>query len=154
MLERLFPPSIDNVYRGPKIALWLFGSVVLLKGGVGLGTILNGRSAAISTDGIPLDTFSPAGEQAFVALLAAWGLSQVMLNALGLLVLIRYRSMVAFMFAVLLFEHLARRAIFWALPMPRAEHAPGYLINLVFVAIMITGLVLSLRTAGRNVARD
>jgi hypothetical protein len=148
MLQELFPQRIDNEYRGHKLALWLFAALVLLKGGIGIGTMFNGRSAAISTDGIPLSTFGPAGEQAFVSVLAAWGLSQLMLNLIGLLVLLRCRALVPFMFALLLLEHLARRTIFWMLPMPRAEHAPGYFINMAFVAVMVAGLILSLRRRG------
>ena len=70
MLQRILPQRVDNTFRGHWLALWLFGALVLAKGGIGLGTIFNGRSAATSSDGIPLDTFSPAGEHAFVALFA------------------------------------------------------------------------------------
>jgi hypothetical protein len=144
MLHQLLPPRIDNAYRGHTLALWLFGLLVLMKGGIALGTIFNGRSAAISADGIPLDTFTPAGEQAFVSLLAAWGLSQFVLNLIGLLVLVRYRAMIPFMFALLLLEHLGRRLVFWILPIVRTEMSPGFFVNLLFVAVMIVGLVLSL----------
>ena len=146
MLRRLFPQRIDNTYRGHRLALWLFALLVLMKGGIGLGTIFNGRSAAISADGIPLDTFTPAGEQAFVSIFAAWGLSQLMLNLIGLLVLVRYRAMVPFMFALLLLEHLSRRLIFWILPIARTETPPGVFVNVLFVVVMIVGLVLSLRS--------
>jgi len=144
MLRRLFPQRIDNTYRGHRLALWLFALLVLMKGGIGLGTIFNGRSAAISADEIPLDTFTPAGEQAFVSIFAAWGLSQLMLNLIGLLVLVRYRAMVPFMFALLLLEHLSRRLIFWILPIARTETPPGVFVNVLFVVVMIVGLVLSL----------
>lgn len=148
MLHRLLPRRIDNTYRGPTLALWLFGALILMKGGIGLGTMFNGRSAAISADGIPLDTFTPAGEQAFVSLFAAWGLSQLVLNLLGLLALVRYRAMVPFMFALLLLEHLCRKLVFLFLPMPRTGSSPGYAVNLVIVSLMVVGLVLSLREEG------
>ena len=146
MLGQLLPRRIDNTYRGHRLALWLLAVLVLMKGGIGLGTIFNGYSAATSADGIPLDTFTPAGEQAFVSLFAAWGLSQLMLNLIGLLVLVRYRAMVPFMFALLLLEHLSRKLIFWVLPITRAGTPPGFFINLVLVAVMVVGLVLSLWT--------
>ena len=146
MLHQLFPRHIDNTYRGHRLALWLLAVLVLMKLGIGLGTILNGHSAAISADGIPLDTFTPAGEQAFVALFAAWGLSQLMLNLIGVLVLARYRAMVPFMYGLLLLEHLGRKLIFFVLPIPRSGTPPGFFINLVLVAVMVVGLVLSLRT--------
>ena len=61
MLRQLLPQRIDNRYRGHRLALWLLAVLVLMKGGIGLGTIFNGHSAAASADGIPLDTFTPAG---------------------------------------------------------------------------------------------
>lgn len=146
MLERFLPRHIDNTYRGQRPALWLFGLVVLMKGAIGLGTIFNGRNAAISADGIPLDSFTVLGAQAFVSLFAAWGLAQLMLNLTGLVVLLRYRAWIPFMYVLLLVEHLARKLIFWVMPLPRTGEAPGYLINLVIVAVMIAGLLLSLRT--------
>jgi hypothetical protein len=145
MLDRLLPKRIDNAYRGHKLALWLLAALVLVKGGIGLGTIFNGHSAATSADGIPLDTFTPAGAQAFLALFAAWGLSQLVLNLIGVLVLVRYRALVPFMFALLLLEHLGRRLIFVVLPIARNGRPPGLVINLALLAVMIVGLVLSLQ---------
>ena len=146
MLIQLLPQRIDNTHRGHWLGLWLFAVVIIMKGGIGLGTIFNGRSAAIDADGIPLDSFGSAGADAFVSLFAAWGLSQVMLNLIGLLALIRYRALVPFMFALLLLEHLCRKLIFLVLPLARSESAPGFYINLGIVAVMVAGLILSLRS--------
>ncbi len=144
MFQKLLPPVLDSSYRGHRVALWLFAALLALKGTIGLGTIFNGRSAATSADGIPLDTFSPAGEQAFIALFAAWGLGQVALLIVGLVALVRYRSMVPFMFSLLLLEHLGRKLVFVILPIARTDSAPGYLINLAIIAAMVVGLALSL----------
>jgi hypothetical protein len=65
---------------------------------------------------------------------------------LCILVLFRYRAMVPFMFALLLLEHLGRKLILFVMPIARTESPPGVLINLALVAVMIVGLVLSLRT--------
>ena len=153
MLTRLLPPHIDNTYRGHRVALWLFGLIVFVKGAIGMGTIFNGRNAAISADGIPLETFTPAGEQAFVSLFAAWGLAQLTLNLMALLVLVRYRALVPFMFALLLAEHLVRRLIFLVMPIARTGTHPGFAVNLMLVVVMIVGLVLSLRSAGAHATR-
>jgi len=145
MLDRLLPRRVDNSYRGHKLALWLFALVVLMKTSIGLGTIVNGRNAAISADGIPLDTFTPAGAQAFVALFAAWGLAQAMIGLLCIVVLVRYRALVPFLYSLLLLEHLARKFIFIVMPVARTGEAPGFFINLALVAFMVAGLLLSLR---------
>jgi hypothetical protein len=92
-----------------------------------------------------LDSFSPAGTQAFLSIFAAWGLAQAALGLLCIVVLVRYRRLVPFMFSLLLLEHLARRLIFLVMPIARTPDAPGLFINLGLAAVLIVGLVLSLR---------
>ena len=145
LLERLLPTRADE-YRGHPLALWLFGAVVLMKTGIGLGTLFNGRNAAVEADGIALASFGEAGADAFVSLFAAWGLAQATLAALCWIVLWRYRGLVPLMFAALLFEHLLRKTIFVVLPIERLPGtAPGLAINIALVAAMLVGLTLALR---------
>jgi hypothetical protein len=141
---KILPRQVDNTYRGYKLALWLFGLLVLMNTSISLGTIFNGRDAASSADGIPLDTFTPAGARAVVSLFALWGLSQLMICLLCIVVLVRYRAMVPFMFALLLLEHLSRRLILQIMPIATTGTPPGYFINLGLLALMIVGLALSL----------
>jgi hypothetical protein len=44
MLKQLLPQCIDNAYRGHKLALWLFGLVVLVRVFQSLVSIFNGYS--------------------------------------------------------------------------------------------------------------
>jgi hypothetical protein len=145
MLSRILPPRIDNAYRGHPLALWLFVPVVLFKTAIALGTIFNGRRAAQSADGIPLDSFGAAGAEAFLALFAIWGLSQLVFSVLGILALTRYRAMIPLVFVLLLLEHLARKWILLVKPIARTGAPPGIYINLGLLVVMILGLVLSLR---------
>lgn len=145
MFDRLLPRHIDNTFRGHRLALWLFGAVVFMKTSIGLGTIFNGRNAAVSADGIPLDTFGPPGAQAFLSVFAVWGLAQATIGFLCLIVLVRYRAMVPLMFALLLLEHLLRRLVFFVMPIARTAEAPGFLINVALIAVLVVGLALSLR---------
>jgi hypothetical protein len=150
MLNPLLPQRADNTYRGQKLALWIFGLAVLMKGTIGLNSIFNGHTVASSADGIPLDTFTPAGAQAVVSLFALLGLSHVVICLLCIVVLVRYRALIPFMFALLLLEHLSRRLILLALPIVRTGAPPGFVVNLILLALMIAGLGLSLwnREAG------
>ena len=150
MLNQLLPRTVDNTYRGQKLALWLFGLVVLMKLAISLNSIINGHTVASSADGIPVDTFTPAGAQAFVSLFAAWGLAQVVICVLCIVVLIRYRALVPFLFLVLLLEHLSRRLIFYVMPIVRTGTSTNLTVNLVLLTLMIVGLALSLwNRAGR-----
>ena len=148
MLDALCPQRIDNTYRGYKLALWLFGLVVFMRIAQGLVCIFDGYSVAMSADGIPLDTYTPAGAQAVVSMFALLGLFHVIIGLVCVLVLLRYRGMVPFMFALLILEFLGRRLILQLLPIARTGVPPGSIVNLVVLGVMIVGLVLSLWRRG------
>ena len=144
MLDRLLPRTIDNDYRGQKAALWLLGLLLLMKTAMGLNSIINGYKVASSADGIPLDAYPPAAASTIVALFGIWGLGHFMLCLIGILVFARYRSMIPFVFALFLFEHLARKSILRLHPIVRTGNPPASFINLALLALMIVGLALSL----------
>ncbi len=146
MLNQILPRHVDNTYHGYKLALWLFALIVFMKVAMSLNSIFNGYFVASSADGIPLDTFTPAGAQAVVSLFAAWGLAQLIICLLCILALARYRALVPFMFALVLLEHLSRRLIFQVMPIVRTGTPPGFSVNLVLLALMVVGLALSLRS--------
>ncbi|MDQ3804593.1 MAG: hypothetical protein M3416_12260 [Acidobacteriota bacterium] len=154
MFDRLLPRHADNTYHGHKLALWLFAILVLMKSAISLNSIFNGYSVATSADGIPLDTYTPAGAQAVVSAFAAWGLAQFTICLLCILVLARYRAMIPFMFVLLLLEHLCRRLIFWVMPIVRTGTPPGFYVNLLLTALMVVGVALSLRSRDSRQAKD
>jgi len=150
MVNELLPKRIDNTYRGAKLAPWLFALLLLLKTVISLNSIFNGYSVATSADGIPLDTFPPGAAQTIVSDFALWGLSQFMLCLLGILVLARYRSMIPFMFALLLLEYSSRKLILHFLPVVKIGTPPGFYVNLILLTLMIVGLALSLWSRGNR----
>jgi hypothetical protein len=148
IFNQLLPARVDNRYRGYKLALWLFGVVMFMKIAMSLNSIFNGYTVATSADGIPLDTFTSAGAQTVLSLFALLGLSQFLFCLLGILVLVRYRSLIPFMYALLLLEYLSRRLIIHFIPVVRTGTPPGLYVNLALLAVMIVGLALSLRSRG------
>lgn len=152
--DRLLPRPIDNTYHGYKLALWLFALLVLMKTGIGLNSIFNGYFVASVADGIPLETFPSAAAGAVVSLFAIWGLAQFVICLLCLLALVRYRSLIPFMFALLLLEHLSRRLILYLMPIVRTGTPRGLYINLGLIALMIVGLALSLWRRDRCQAKE
>jgi putative Mn2+ efflux pump MntP len=144
MSSPLLPRRADNEYRGRKVALWIFGLVVFVKLAMGLNATFNGRSVATTADGIPLDTYTPAGAQAFVSVFALLGVAHVVLGLLCVLVLVRYRALVPVMFAFLLLEHLGKRLVVRMLPIERIGAPPASVINVALFTLMVVGLALSL----------
>ena len=111
MFNQLLPQRIDNTYRGYRLALWLFGLLLVLKVVMSLNSIFNSYNVATTADGIPLDSFTPAGAQTAVSLFALSAFSRLVISLLGILALARYRAMVPLMLALLLLEHLGRTLI-------------------------------------------
>ena len=151
----MIPRTIDNNYRGQKLALWLFGLVVLMKVVMSVNSIFNGPSVITGADGIPLDSYPPAAARTVVALFALLGLSNFIICVVCIVALVRFRSAIPFLFALLVLEHLSRKLILELLPIARTGTPPGSTINLIVLGLMIVGLALSLwrRGASSDVSR-
>lgn len=154
MLEYLLPPCFDNVYRGHRIALWLFVLLLFMKVSMSINSIFNGVSVITTADGIPIATYPAGAAQTIVSLFALMGFSRLILCALSVLVLVRYRSMVPLMFALFLVEHLGRKLIAFYIPIIRVGAPPASAVNLVLLALMFAGLPLSLWIRGHAAAHD
>ena len=144
MVNDLLPRSADNAYRGHKLALWLFGLLVLMKSVIGVNSIVNGAAVMSTADGIALNAYPAAAAQNLVALWALVGLAHVIIGALGVVVLIRYRSMVPLMFVLLMLQHLGGRLILQFHPIVRTGAPPAAAINATLLILMIVGFALSL----------
>jgi hypothetical protein len=144
MFERVLPTTIDNTYRGHKLGLWIFGLIAVMRLVIGINSIFNGWNVLTSADGIPLDTYPSGAAQSMVSLWALLGLSRVVLSVLCLVVLVRYRGLVPFLFVLFLLQHLSGELIARFLPLARTGAPPASAINFTFLALIILGLVLSL----------
>lgn len=143
-LSQLLPPRIDNTYRGRKLALWLFGIVVTVRILQSLVVIFNGHYVVQSADGVPIETFTPPAAQTVVALFALSALSRLFIFLLGVLTLVRYRSVIPFMFAFLIVYYLAGQLLLQFVPIVRVGTPRGPLVNLILFFLLVIGLALSL----------
>lgn len=154
MLDTLLPRSLDNEYRGSRVALWLFGLVVALKGTQSLAILFNGRSTAMGADGVPLDAFAPAAAQTVVAVFAQASLWRLFFCLVGALVLMRYRRGVPLMFSLFALNYLAAQLAFAFVPLPRVGAPVGPVVNLILFVLMLVGLGLSLWRRGGPAATE
>jgi hypothetical protein len=153
MFERLFPKQLDNKFRGYRLAIWLFVPIILLKTVIGVNSILMTRQIASSADGIPLDSYSAAAAQAVVALFALLGMWQLILVLIAFVALWRYRSMIPFLYLVLLIQMLGNRALNFLHPIAAAAAsgpAPGSYLSLGLLAATVLGLVLSVLDGAKS----
>lgn len=143
ILNRLLPPRIDNTYRGPKVALWLFGLIVFIHILQSVMVIVNGYSIAQSADGIPLETYPVAAAQTILAIFTISSLRRLIISLICAGVLFRYRSAVSLMFVVLGLNYLGGQVILQFIPIVRVGTPPGVVVNLAMFGLTIGGLVLS-----------
>ncbi|HAM52878.1 MAG TPA: hypothetical protein DCP92_20090 [Nitrospiraceae bacterium] len=144
MRFRILPQQIDNTYKGQKLALWLFGFVLLIKIVQSTVILINGGSVVKGADGIPLDTFSPDAAHTVVALFALTSLYRLIICLLGVIALVRYRGIITLMFAVLVIEYIVRQLILYFYPLGSIGAPPGPIVNFVLFLISVIGFALSL----------
>jgi len=116
MLNRLFPPNINNQYQGSWIALWLFIPVLLLKSIMGfnfsgLNPFIDLKDILQSVDGVPMDTYPAAVVTTIVNVSSAWGIALLSLCLFVWLIVLRYRSALPLAILVVLVEQLGRTGL-------------------------------------------
>ena len=145
MIARLFPGQFDNRYEGWRTALWILGLLLFLRLVMSVNSIFNTESVAAGADKFPLASYGADGARAVLMLFALHSLAELMLVAVGIAALARYRAMVPFVFLLLTAEHVGRRLIVQGYAIDRsAPTTAAYVINYGMLALLVAGLVLSL----------
>jgi len=144
MLDKIFPRQFDNSYRGYKTALWIFGLITAVRTLQSIFIIFNGYMTVRDADGIPIDTYPAEVAQTIVGLFGLISLWRFIFSLLSIIVLVRYRSAVPLMFALLILNFLGAQLLSQFVPLVRVGTPPGPIVNLVLVVLMLIGLVLSL----------
>src|SRR5579864_289537 len=147
MLNQIFPKKFDNTFRGHWLAIWLFAPVVFMELAMGVNSIINTRTVVMSADGIPLDRYGAGGADAVIALFAIAGLFRVLLALQGVVVLIRYRTMIPLMYLELLILQLGSKALLLVHPVAKSGVSTAHLGSAFIFAIigmLLIGFVLSI----------
>ena len=144
MLEKLFPKTVDNRYRGMSFAKWVFVAMTILTIARSLAHIFLPDGGAQSIATIPLDAFSSDASAVIIGMFAQWGLTQLMFGLLYVLVLWRYRSLIPLMWLFVAFEWSGRLLLGFVKPFETLDTAPGAIGNLLFPILALVMLVLAL----------
>lgn len=144
VLDRLLPAQFDNVYRGNRIALWVFYLLTAMTLWRSQHHIFAPDGGAQSIATIPLDSYTQGGGQAVVTIFALWGLAQLAMGLIMLLACIRYRSMVPLLWLFILLEYGGRKLILMYKPLETLKTPPGAIAADVFPVLALVMLVLAL----------
>lgn len=143
----LLPAQADNTIHGSKVPFYVL--IVIAAIGVvrSFIHILTPDGGAGSIAGMD---FSAAGASGIIMAFALWGSAQLVYAILQWLVIIRYRSLVPFMWALQLVETLLRILVGQIKPVMFAHTPPGAYQNYVYLVLAILMLGLSLWSGRKN----
>lgn len=145
MLQKILPSTIDNNYKGNKIAFGFFYLITAVTVVRSLIHIFKHDGGAQSIATIPLDTFTEPGAAVVILIFAYWGLSQLMFGIIQVIVVIRYKSLIPLMYLMLVLEWGARFLISLYKPIETVGQAPGGIGNMVLPFICLVMFFLSIR---------
>jgi len=147
LIEIILPARIDNTIRGTKIPFYIFALYALVSTVRSCIHLLSPDGGAGSIAGMDL---SVAGADGIIFAFALWGSSQLLFAIIQLLVVIRYRSMVPFMYLMLMLEVLLRELVGNMKPVTFAHTPPGAIGNQIILPLAALMLILSLWSIARQ----
>lgn len=150
VLQKLLPPTANNDYRGSRIAFFCLCAFGVLFTGRSLIHYFKEDGGANSIASIITFPGTPDPDTVIYLIFSMWGGQQLVTVAILGVVLWRYRSLIPFMFLMIVAEQLLRigAGLLHPLTPDYFEHRPpGGIANLPLLLIAAVMLVLSLRQA-------
>ena len=148
ILETLLPAKIDNTIRGTKVPFYIFSLYAIVSTVRSCIHLLAPDGGAGSIAGMDL---SVAGADGIIFAFALWGSSQLLFALIQLLVVFRYRSLIPFMWLMLILEVLLRDLVGHMKPVTFAHTPPGVIGNQLILPLAALMLVLSLWSGIKSV---
>ena len=140
----ILPTIVDNDYRGHKVALWFFYLITAVTVVRSCIHMFKSDGGAQSIGTIPLDTYSENGVGVIIGMFAYWGLSQLMFGIMQVIVALKYKSLIPFMYLMLILEWGGRLALGMYKPIETAGQAPGGIGNMVLPFVCLVMFFLSI----------
>ncbi len=148
IFETLLPATIDNVIRGTKIPFYIFALYAIISTVRSCIHLLSPDGGAGTIAGLDL---SVAGADGIIFSFALWGSSQLLFALMQLLAVIRYRSLIPFMWLMLALEVLLRELVGAMKPVTFAHTPPGAIGNQLILPLAAVMLVWSLWSGSKKV---
>lgn len=144
-INNLFPKVVDNRYQGIKVAKWLLHVYVFKSIFSGSIHMFASDGGAQSIASVTLDQFSQGGAESVVTMFGLWGMEQVIIGLIGVVILWRYKSLIPLMWAAYALEYIGRGAAALYTPgLTTANTPPGASADLVLIPLAIAMFVLSM----------
>lgn len=148
----IFPEKADNNYSFPQFIVAVFFVITIMTIGRSLAHIFLPDGGANYIAGIVKFDGTPDPDRIIYFLFALWGLAQLSMGIMYLVVLVRYRNLIPLMWVFIFIEYSMRVIIGKLLKPLDIEYitatAPGEIGNYVLIPLALTMIILSFR--GKN----
>ena len=147
IFDILLPAQIDNTIRGTKIPFYIFTLYAIVSTVRSCIHLLSSDGGAGTIAGMDL---SVAGADGIIFAFALWGSSQLLFALIQLLAVIRYRSLIPFMWLMLALEILLRELVGKMKPVTFAHTPPGAIGNQIILPLAVAMVVWSLWSGSKK----
>ena len=144
---KLLPATIDNQFRGLKLAQYAFLILTIATLVRSLIHVFAPDGGAQSIATIPLANYPADAAAAVILMFSLWGLSQLLMGIVYLVVYFKYKSLIPAMYVLMIVEYAMRIVIGQMKPIVTSGTAPGSIGNWIMVPVCIVLLILSLKRA-------
>lgn len=143
MINHIFPKSANNDYTGSKLASVIFLLIALMGAVRSCIHFLAPDGGAGSIAGINLDI---SGSKEVIFAFSLWGSSQLLYAFIQLVIYFRYRTLIPFMYLLMLAETLMRMYIGHIKPINFSHTPPGKILNFVMIPLALVMFYLSVKS--------
>jgi hypothetical protein len=147
MFEKLFPKIVGNNYQGHRIAKWLLILYVAKSLFAASVHMFAADGGAQSIGSVALDQFSLGGANSVITMFGLWGMEQLVIGLIAIVILLRYKALIPMMALVYVIEYTGRFTAHLYTPgLVTAHTPPGAVMDNILFPLAMIMLVLSLKT--------
>lgn len=146
----ILPKTIDNNYKGRQVSKLMFLLLTLVTIIRSLIHIFSSDGGAQSIATIPLDSYPSAAAATVVLMFALWGISQLLMSIVYIVVYFKYQSLIPAMYILLIIEYSMRLVVGMMKPIVTVGTAPGGIGNFILVPLCIILFLMSIKVSKKH----
>lgn len=155
MKKVLFPKIADNNYAGHKLAKWVLYIYVFKSFFAGCVHMFAADGGAQSIGSVALDSFTQGGADSVVTMFGMWGMEQIIIGLIAVLILWRYKSLIPMLWGIYAIEYIGRGVIPLITPgLVTVNTPPGAAADYVLIPLAIAMFLLALFSSKKYISKS
>lgn len=141
-LGKILPKEINNEFPGHKFSEYAFLGLTIMTVARSLAHMFlpDGGAESIATIDLSVE-----GADVILGMFAQWGLSQLLMAGLYVVVFLRYKNLIPLMYIIIIAEYSGRIAMGLLKPFETLGTAPGAIGNFIIVPLAMILFIFAIR---------